>query len=386
MPLNLAPLTETYRALQRHNRAHEFPQFFQEALRGGDVRPDEFSVRELFEEYVDQGAAVLRHWQRGGEISEAAVNTGLFKNITGQLVINSVMEGAKNVNFIGDQLVETVPTTMLDGEKVPGMTRIGNQVGEVGEGQEYETVGLGEDWIQTPELKKHGVKIQLTKEMIIADRTGLLLGRAKEVGYWTRYEKEIRILDMVLGNVPTPYIRKGRAGVDVYGANSGNHDWKNLVASNPFTDWRSVETVEQTFEEIVDPDTGAPAMLSGHQVIVPGALKHRARITFGAPNTELVDNQANATTVRTVATNPLDSGYTSLSSPLVKQRTSSDSSWYTGDFKRCFKYREVFPLTVTQAPTGHPDDFDRDITAQWKASEMGVVSCENPRYVVKCTG
>jgi hypothetical protein len=133
-----------------------------------------------------------------------------------------------------------------------------------------------------------------------------------------------------------------------------------------------------------DPNTGEPISVMPNTIIVPTALKHTARRIVRAVSVEHVDNQAAAATVRTLSASVIDD-YRILTSPYVKQATSSDSTWFVGEPRRAFAYMENWPLTVTQAPDNSEADFTHDIVARFKVSERGAAAVLEPRRMVKCT-
>lgn len=388
MAINYQALKSEFDQMDALGASHLKENLLRQAFDAGDIKPEDYSVQEAYEELVEGGAKELRLWKRNQQYRElresAAVRREMFLNINNSLVSSRTMMASKSIKFIGDQLVTVVPTTNLDGERIPGLTDPGDTAEELGEGQPYGASKYGEDWIQTPALAKRGTKIQLTKEVIIGDKTGRLFSQCKKIGYSIGYGREIRILDMVLGLVSGAYQRKKMSAVDVYGDNSGDHNWDNLLTGNALVDWTDVEAAELLFEGLTDPNTGFPIDISGTQILVPSALKNRARHILGASEVKFVDNQANATTYQTTSQNLLDD-YELLSSRLVSSRQGNSTTWYMGNFREAFHYYQAWPLTLVQAPADHPDDFNADIVAQWKASEMGVVVCVDPRQVAKFT-
>jgi hypothetical protein len=74
---------------------------------------------------------------------------------------------------------------------------------------------------------------------------------------------------------------------------------------------------------------------------------------------------------------------TPVTSELLKDRLGTDTDWFLGDIEKTICYRENWPLEVTQAPPGHDDEFDRDIVAQFKASERGTTDVQQPRASVR---
>ncbi len=375
-----------YEAARRDNNEQRFFDDFSEALEKKEVKADDFSIRELFEELVEDGTTWVSDWHRSSPedrtlLTEAGVNTTAFSNITGQLLVNEVLGVYNDPVFISDQLCTTVQTRLPKGERIPGLAQIGNEAEAVGEGQPYPIIGFGEDWIDTPETIKRGMICPLTREMIVADLTGQLMERARGVTKWIRYNKEIRILQTALG-ITSSYNRRSRGVVQTYDDSTGSHDWDNLQASNALVDWTDIENAELLFDAMVDPNTGTPIMVTPNTVVVPTALKHTARRVLHA--TEVRQGDGSSAGYQTIGGNPVDP-YNVVTSQLVKTVTSSTSTWFIGDFKGAVRYAEVSPITTVQAPTNNYDEFHRDIVNQWKVSEWGVPYMYEPRLVVKCT-
>jgi hypothetical protein len=355
-----------------------------EGIQAGHLKLEELSLRGLFESLVEDGReliGLLDPRQSGGtSLVEAAgaVDTSAFSNITGQIVYSKALEAFRDPAFLWPQLVETVPT-VLSGEKIPGLGRMGDQAELIAEGQPYPLAGLSEEYVETPETEKRGFIVPVTKEAIFFDRTGLVLRRAAEVARWLGVNKEKRVLDVVLG-VDNPYKRNGTTG-DTY-LSSG--DYVNIKASNALVDWTDIEAAELLLDAMTDPNTGEPISVMPNTLIVPSALKHTARRIVRAVSVQHVDNQAAASTIRTSAANPLDD-YRILTSPYVKQATGSNSTWFVGEPRRAFAYMENWPITVTQAPDNSEADFTCDIVARFKVSERGAAAVLEPRRMVKCT-
>ncbi len=351
-----------------------------EALAQQHLSPEDFSVLDLFEAFVPDGRELVRLFNPGksGGINllEAggAVDLSAFNNITGQFVYSKVVEAFNSPAFLHPHVVQNIPT-QFNGEKIPGIGRLGDEAKEVAEAHPYPTVGMSEEWIETPATTKRGFIVPITKEAIFFDRTGLLLQRAAEVAYWLGQNKEKRVLDVVLG-VTNTYKRNGVA-IDTYNADS---PFINVVDDNPLVDWTSIEAAELLFDSIADPNTGDPVAIVPNTIIVPSALRHSARRTVNA--TEIRTGDPAATQV--VSSNPVADQYRVLSGPLVRQRTNSDSTWFVGDPKRAFAYMENWPITVVQSPQNSDAEFSQDIVTRYKVSERGAAAVLEPRYMVKC--
>lgn len=349
------------------------------------------SIREMFEELVPDGREAVRNFNpkyasSAVAIREAnAVQSGAFANVSGIVVTTMVEDSAKHEDFIGDLLC-TTRSSPYQTERLPMISDIGDEAELVGEGEAYPLAGVTEDWIDTPPTKKRGKIVPLTKEAVFFDRTGELLSKAGDVGYWLGVNREKRIIDVATGQTDT-YNRKGRGATTTYGDSSGSHDWDNLAASNALVDWTDIDVAQQLADEIVDPNTGEPVMIQFKEILVPKALKAAAERIISA--TEIRFGAGGSTsTSGTVAVSRQPSVANQLklvTNAWVSDRTSSTSTWFIGDFKAAFEYLENWPITVVQAPQGSHEEFKYDIVIQWKASEMGVAHARRPRLVVKCT-
>lgn len=383
-------MTLKYRELKRRyelDGAEQTVSHLSEALEAGHLQPEDFSIRDLAEALVPDG----REWVRmldprsAGSVSVLEAGDGVdvtaFLNITGQVIYSKIMEAYTQEAFVVSKLVDTIPTR-LDGEKIPGISRLSDQVDEVGPGMPYPHLGFGEDYIETPSTTKRGFIVPVTKEAIFFDRTHLILSRASEVGEILGLNKEKRLIDLVVG-ATNNYKWKGTA-YDTYQASS---PWVNYASSNELVDWTNVDVAEQLFAEILDPNTGEPVLIRGATVLVTPAYRLAAHRIFNAAQLMFTADGSGTTTV---AANPL-SNYRVYDSQLVYRRivatgaAPSDAKkwWFLGDFRRAFAYMENWPITVTQAPVGSEAEFNNDIVLRFKASERGAAAVLNPRYVVK---
>jgi hypothetical protein len=386
-------MTLKYRELKRRydlDGAEQTVTHLSEALRDGHLKPEDFSIRELAEALVPDGVEWVRLLdpRSAGSVSVmesgGAIDVTAFLNITGQVIYSKIMEAYLQEAFVISKLVETIPTR-LDGEKIPGISRVTDTIDEVGAGMPYPHLGFGEDYIETPSTTKRGFIVPVTKEAIFFDRTHLVLSRAAEVGEVLGLNKEKRLIDLAIG-VTNNYKWKGTT----YNTYQTSTPWINSLSSNELVDWTNVDKAEQLFADILDPNTGEPVLVRGTTVLVTPAYRHAAHRVFDAA--ELTFTAAGSTTA-TVAANPL-SGYRVYDSRLAYRRiiasgiaaATAKKYWFVGDFRRAFAYMENWPITVTQAPIGSEAEFNNDIVLRFKASERGAAAVINPRYVVKNTG
>ena len=385
--------TIRYRELRRRYEAdgpEKTVQHLSEALQKGELKSEDFSIRDLAEGLVPDGHEWVRSMdpRSGGPVNlteSEGVDMTAFLNVTGQVIYSKILDAYQHEAFILSRLVDTIPTR-LDGEKIPGIGRIADEVTAINPGMPYPNVGFGEDYIETPSTTKRGLIVPVTKEAIFFDRTHLVLSRAAEVGEVLGLNKEKRLADVVIGKTNN-YKWKGDS-YNTYYESSDNQSWTNELAGNELVDWTDVDNAEQIFADMLDPNTSEPVLLRAVNVLVMPAYRHAAHRIFNA--SELTYSTGES---QTTVANPLGN-YSVHESRIAYRRilasgaeaASAKKWWFIGDFKKAFAYMENWPLTVTQSAPGSDADFNQDIVVRFKASERGAAAVLNPRFVVKNTG
>lgn len=381
-----------YRELKRH--FEDNPQAalanLRENLEDGTLKPDQFSVRQLFEALVEDGREILdmldpRRKGGGKELLEIAdsVSTTDFANSMGQVIFSRIFEGYRNPNFLWPDLCTQQQTPFPYGERVPGVGPVGDKMETIGEGEQYPVAGLNEIYIDIPPTVKKGLIVNVTREAVVFDRTGQILREAGDLGYSFGLQMEKRVIDVATGQVNT-YKRNGVA-TNTFLASGAYVN----VGGGTLTDWTSIQTAELLFDAMTDPSTSEPITLEAAQLLVPSALKRTANRIMMASELQMVDNQTNATTYRTVGPNPLGSGfygqptYRVLSNAFVKARTGSDSIWYFGDFKKAITRFYNWDMEIDQAGASDQLRFERDIWFRSKISSRDIVAVLEPRYLSK---
>ncbi len=386
-------MTIKYRELKRRYEL-DGPQqtvaHLSEALDKKELAPEDFSLRDLAETLVPDGGQWVRSLDpRSGDgvcLMEAGdgVDVTAFLNVTSQLVSAKILETYTQEAFVLSKLVSTIPTR-LDGEKIPGATRVSDSLEEIHPGMPYPNLGFGEDYVETPSTAKRGLIVPVTKEAIFFDRTHLVLSRAAEVGEILGLNKEKRLLDVVIGAANT-YKWRGTS-YDTYQSSS---PWVNVKSGNELIDWTDVDAAEQLMAEIVDPNTGEPVLVQPNTVLVTPAYREAAARVFGAMEIRFTGSGSES---QTIVANPLRRYGVEESRLMYRRIVASGVSaadakkwWFLGDFKKAFAYMENWPITVARAPHNSEAEFSNDIVARFKASERGAAAVLNPRYVVKSTG
>ncbi len=362
------------------------------AIEKGEMAPQDFRLADVFDNFVEDGMEIRNSWSmrrrgrtsdQGINLVEAGVSTANFANITGQIIYSQVLQELADPEFVASRCARTIPTE-FDGEKIPGVSALGDDAEAISEGHPYPLAGVSEYWIETPATIKRGLIVPVTKEAIFFDRTNLVLQRARDNARVILINKEKRVLDVVLG-ITSAYRRNGSAAIATYGDNSGTHDWDNLSASTPLQDWTDIEVAELLFDAMTNPETGEPVMVTPNTLIVPTALKRTAQRILSATELRHTTNTSNVT----LGGNVLAGDYQTaniISSRYVGLRTGSATTWFIGNPMEAFWYMENWPAQVEQAPRNSEMEFTHDIVERFKISERGAMAVAEPRQMVKATG
>jgi hypothetical protein len=389
----------------------------QEALDGGrDGRPgglasEDFSIRDLAANLIVSrgdlqpvGHGFIQEMfdpanPESLQESMAALDTTAFVGVTGQILINKLLDAYSQEEFVVSKLVPTVPTR-LNGERIPGIAMPrdpGEDVTKIKEGEPFRHVGFSEEYIETPATDKHGLIIPLTKEAVFFDRTGLVLERAKTVGELLGLQKEKRLLGVVIGAVNA--YREKRTGDTVpvnlhtFYAADDNARWTNHFDGNGLVDYTNLDYADQQFAQTVDPNTGEPIILGKRFVLAPAQVRTRVQQIAGATQlwkltqTTMWPGSVNFPGVATVGGNVRPDLsfatsaqlYAQLKAQLGLDSATAQGYWFYGDIAKAFAYMENWPITVVQAPPQSEADFAQDIPFRFKASERGAAAVLEPR-------
>lgn len=357
----------------------------------GEIKTSEFSIREAFEGLVPNGEKVLRAMERrkkasgGYQLREAvgAVDTSAFSNITGQFLYTMTREKFGRPQSLWPKLCSQQQTVFLDSERIPGVGGIGDKAEEVMEGDEYPLVGVNEEYVDRGKARKYGHITPVTKEIIIGDRTGLVQQYCSAGAEWLDLNVEKRALALATGAVNN-YNRNGTTSNTYLSSGA----YINTIATNALYDWTNVQTARLTQRALVDPNTNEYIEPGQCDVLLPPALEGTAYRVKTATSVEHVDNTASATTIRTLSGNPvslagiLNNVYLSQ---YVYAATSSNSTWFGGDWPKAITRFYVWDITTEQAPANSEQEFTRDISLRFKTSMMDILQMMEPRYLFKCT-
>lgn len=346
--------------------------------------------RQSLSESAERAAKVMSEARL--EEAAGANSSDAFLNITQQFAYQAVLDA---YDIPARIFVNAIPTrpSKFKFERVPGITHIGDEVDVVDEGKPFPEVGVGEDWIDTPETKKRGMVARATKEAVFFDQTGLFLERLNYLGEWLGVNDEKRAITCVVDAGETAknkyrYTWRNTT-IATYGDNSGDHTWDNLVASNALVDYTDIQAAWQALVEITDPYTGEPQNVAIKHICVPPALAFTVPFALkGMVKRTAPGYATSGVPAGTEIPNPvvdIVGSIQTMSSQLFRSISGSDSDWFIGDIGASFEQIENWPLTVTTLGAGSQLEFDQDIVFQSRVSKRSTFNTKQPRKMLKNT-
>jgi hypothetical protein len=373
------------------------------ALKAKQLRPTDFSLRALAESFLSREFVDNLHPKRGSwgapgvtfqsflEADGGAVAWHDFTNITGQIFFNYLKEAYEMEEFVFSKLVEIRQTDILDLERIPGVSPIGDEFTVIPEGGEYPNFGVTEDFIDIPYKQKRGGIVPVTKEAIFADRTGMLLERCRKLGWWLGWNREKRIIDALIDEGPGA--KSATLGGHRYRWRNQDYPtfgtppttpWTNVVSGNGLVSWVSIQTAWLTLAQITDPFTGEPILIKPTHLIVTPDLEATAWRILNATNVQThVGGYATSGNLQDIhAPSPVQAIFGNLqiaSSRLLRVRSALATDWWLTNPKKQVAYFAAWDVTTEEAPANNADMWRRDIVFQFKASEMGAAATLEPR-------
>src|SRR5262249_45078622 len=142
------------------------------------------------------------------------------------------------------------------------------------QGAVYPNLGLNENWLDTLKPVKHGAQIGFTREMVVADRTGLLLKQVSDLGYACGVVVEKEGIDWAtMSNSNNTYNRNGVSYNTYLTSGAYVNDQTGAALDGQANEWRAIEKADLLFDAMTNPDTGEPIGIPQNvQLLVPSAL------------------------------------------------------------------------------------------------------------------
>ena len=374
-------LGKKLKAFGKQNGVIKTKNYLAESIAKGDISLRNISLRGLAEGIIgDDWAEKMQRFNGPDRVfmeASEAVDASNFAAITGQILITTVQEKYKLANLIGDELVQTIPAGQnLSSELIPWLSDISPSPDVVQPGMPYSQTQFSGNYVRIPAIEKVGRICAITAEMIYSDKTSQALSSAESVGTYCGLVREERILNTVLG-LTGSYVYGTAVGAEstlnTYSttAQAGmTYGFINKVSSYALSNWSSINTLEQLFYNMKDPNTGKPI-----QVFEPGAMsilvmpfqKYTASRILNPQTTTKNGPYATSGDVEQLESpNPLDTNYKILTSANARNllvtsgvsASTADKYVFLGNFKKAFVWREAKPLEVVQAPANNWAEFN----------------------------
>lgn len=385
------------RQLYEHKAGEQMYVHLKDALEKKHLRPSDFSIRDVCEAIMGREYAQLMqpksgHYVHSSLMESDSVRFSDFSQITGQILFTEVKESNAQEEQPFSKVVPSKPSKIQGVEKIPGISDIGDDLEVVGEEQPYPSLGVSQDYIEVAAKVKRGGIVNVTREAILGDLTGLLLDRCRQLGKFLAINKEKRIIDAVIDeNAGAASIHAAGhryhwrgTSIQTYGDNSGTHNWDNLSASNALVDWTDINNAWLLLRSMTDPFTGEPIMIEPTHIVVTPQLQWQADMILTATRVGRHSGgyATSGNLVEFDAANPVPKLQV-LSSALLASRAATDTDWWIGNPAKAFAYYENWGLETEEAPKDSHEAFYRDIVMALKASEKGCAATIEPRLMVE---
>jgi hypothetical protein len=313
-----------------------------------------------------------------------------------------ILEAFKNPTFVADQVMPS-EATKLNGQKVIGLNPLFTDVVRRQPGEKHARTGFGERWIQTPETRENAMAIDVTKEVIFFDKTGDMLRNAQDVGEIIAYNREIEMLDVILGVQTGNVFNWNGTAYATYDTSTRLGQTNGNAITNDLLDWTAFQTATLTMSRFTDPDTARRILINPNFLLVsPGKYK-TAELILGSTRTErrygtgssTPQTTSNPLMISDTPSNPYAGQFGLLTSPLIEQRlvdkgglttAQATERWYLLEAGKAFKYMVNYPLQVQSASPQSYNMIDQGIAMSFFAGERGIPSVWSVWHCLRNSG
>lgn len=359
--------------------------------------PDNFDIGRLMESFMGREFRDCFDPKRGTgrvpimEADGAAVAYSDFTGISGQVFFTEVNAGYDMEKDEISEAVESKATVIIDMEKIPGISMPSDEFVVIGEGEDYPNFGVSQDYQHRAALEKRGGIIQVTKEAIAGDKTGILLPKCKALGKMLYQNKKKRIIDAIIDeNTGAKSAVQGGHRyhwLDTsYGTYQAATPYVNLVTSNGLLDFTNVNNAWLKLKAMKDPYSGEPIEIKiKHLIVTPTnsmtalRIKHTldVRMHSGgyATSGNLVDTRSESPLKEVIG------DFKILTSQLLATRSALQTDWWLGNVTEAIRYAYLWDITTEDAPSYTDQAFRRDVIFQHKVGEFGRAWTKDPRQL-----
>jgi len=352
----------------------------------------DWSVRRLFEAfhghdwYEQFSNRRIMEGPEGVSLSNAAA-----VGVSGQLLLSIIKDAYELQTTVADELCTEIGVSNQNlGPEVTAYISSPSSVGQiVEEGQTFPADVVATQSVTLPPILKWGKLINLSYESVAGDKTSQIVKQAEMIGEYVKLSKTYHILNIVLGYLQT-YTFNGNSLNTYYDAMAGG-PFTNKITSFAITSLSSINQLEQTILNQVDPYSGQPIeLLDKKQVLVVPQSVYKVKSIISAENVRLGNYAVSGNKFDTYAGNPLNANeYEILSDIYVQRVLSQNGMSYSdaadfmlfGNIKKAFMYRVFRPLELTVLPQPSQYNVTNDILFTARAVHMGSCGVYEPRAV-----
>ena len=401
----------------------------QKEVRNQQISPEQFSLRALAEglmgdyihRFADPGStAEIANLNLQGQELEAesgsrfaeavgapvdasayaAINA--FTAVTGGLIEVRVLESFKNPSFIGDSLVKTIDTR-LNGQKMISMSGLGPRSARRAPGEQFPRAQPFGRYVQTPELYENALAVDVTREAVLYDLSNDLLRQCSEIGYWLGYQRELDILNAVIGGSAAPIFNWNGSNYTYYSDQSATLGFNSVLSANPLQDWVSLQNCLTQLYRNSDPDLKTRLLIQPNLLLVTQAQVPTANLILNATMTERrtapiatgapAQTNANPLNVSNTPSNPMSGMFNVVTSPLLEQQlveqgVSSDyakanQTFFLIDTSKAFAWMSGIPLTTQTASANNYNALNQGLVASYFSFYRGTPAVISPWHIIK---
>lgn len=352
-----------------------------------------WSVRRLFEAFHGHDWAEQFQTRRIMEGPEAvSLSNAAAVGVTGQLLLSIIKDAYSLQKTIANELCTEIGVTNqnLGPEVTAYISSPANLGQEIIEGETFPANMVATQSVTLPRQFKWGSLLNLSFESIAGDKTNQIVSQAQMIGQMVKLNQTYNILNTVLGYAQT-YIFNGTALNTYYTAATPNAPFVNKITGFSIDSLSSINQLEQTILNQVDPYSGQPIeLLDRKQVLVVPQSLYKVRSIINANEVRYGNYDPTGERFQTYSENPLVSSEYEILSDIYTQRvlsengmSYSDASNFMlfGNIKGAFINRVFRPLELTTLPQPSQYNVTNDVLMTCRAVLMSSCGVYDPRKV-----
>ena len=387
---------ELIESLRQHVRSHEYEcggnrrlawkhagKELETWLLNGKLDASRMSLKAIAEATIPGWEAIKREDVQ--TISEAMV-TSAFPNITGALIHSRIIDGyTYEVGNLGDLVTEDTAIDYPD-SRIAGFGA-GDNLDLIPEGKMYEDTILTEKDVQV-RIGKFGKMIELTREMVLFDKTNQVINRARAIGEKAGTHRA-KMIVQTIEMLP----RSAFSAESTTTLRNFVYQGTAITKSQFYNDTHATVIDKQVNDNIHTTALGTAGMNTAYQLLAGmvdeqgDAMTTRPTHVLVHPNNEatldqLLHSQQQYDTannaINPYATGGLRSGLRPVSSVFI----ATNTNWYLGRFASQMLWLWAWrPETLAQGSNSDAA-FDRDVVNRFRFGYMGGCAHTDYRHII----